>query len=177
MKEIPLHKNNLLDEKYFEVLFKSHFSALCSFALKYINDLDSAKEITHDIFINLWEKRLTIDLNKSIKSYLYTSVYNRCMNHIRDNKKFRQVDTAGEAFDENWDPSGKMGEAELDEKIHQTIDSLPVKCREIFLLNRFEELKYHEIAAKLEISVKTVEAQMSKALKILRENLAEYIRV
>lgn len=175
MKEIPLYKNIPLDEKNFEVLFKSHFSALCSFALKYISDLDSAKEITHEVFINLWVKRTSIDLNKSIKSYLYTSVYNRCLNHIRNNKKFTHAEMPVDNYDENRDSSDNISEIELNEKIQKTIDSLPVKCREIFVLNRFEELKYQEIAEKLDISIKTVEAQMSKALKIMRRNLIDYI--
>jgi RNA polymerase sigma-70 factor (ECF subfamily) len=140
--------------------------------------LDDAKEIVQDVFINLWNKRETISSDKSVKSYLFTSVKNRCFNFIRDNKKFRSsvldIDIADyEAPYENDSFSG----SELQAKIDNAINKLPENCREVFKLSRIEELKYKEIADKLNISVKTVEAQMSKALKVLRVELKEYIMV
>ena len=117
----------------------------------------------HQVFINLWEKRATLDLSTSLKSYLFTSVHNRSLNVIRDRKKFSSAevpDVAGE-----WDVSAQIESMELEAKIREAIDFLPEKCREVFELNRFEGLKYSEIAARLGISVKTVENQMSKALK------------
>ena len=172
-KEI-IHK---LDTKNFEKLFKKYFSTLCYFARKYISDVESSKEIVHDVFINLWNKRDSIDLQKSVKSYLFTSVHNRCLNYIRDNKKFdhniEQLETLHE--NTNWEATDSLVHMEMENKINRIIESLPDRCREIFVLNRFDNLKYSEIAEKLGISVKTVETQMSKALKILRENLKEYL--
>ena len=141
-------------------------------------DLDDAKEIVQDVFINLWNKRETISSEKSVKSYLFTSVKNRCFNFIRDNKKFRSnvldIDIADyEVTFEN----DSFSEPELQTKINNAINKLPEKCRQVFKLSRIEELKYKEIADKLSISVKTVEAQMSKALKVLRKELKEYITV
>jgi len=100
-------------------------------------------------------------------------VHNRSLNVIRDRKKFSDEEIPDVAGD--WDVSGQIETMELEKKIREAIDSLPVKCRQIFELNRFDGLKYSENASQLHISVKTVENQMSKALKILREKLAKYM--
>jgi len=172
------HINNFTEKK-FEELFKLHFVPLCAYGRKYIYDIDAVKEIVHDVYINLWDKRKSIDTDKPVKSYLYTSVHNRCLNYIRDNKKFDRgnVEIENINLDSNWENSDKLVEAELENNIKMAIDSLPPKCREVFMLNRFENLKYAEVAKKLNISVKTVEAQISKALKILKEKLADYLTV
>jgi len=167
-----------LNKDLFEQLFKEHFVHLCNFAQNYISNLDDAKEIVQDVFINLWNKRDNITSDKSVKSYLFTSVKNRCFNFIRDNKKFRSsildIDIADyEVPFENDSYSGP----ELQIRINDAINKLPEKCQQVFKLSRIEELKYKEIADKLNISVKTVEAQMSKALKVLREELKDYITV
>ena len=179
MKLESIHKVDIIDKKAFEEIFRSYFPPLCSFAKKYVRDFDIGKDIVHDVFLNMWDKRESIDTSKSIKSYLFTSVYNRCLNYIRDNKKFDQNEVDLERLnpDQAWDSSDKLVETELEDKIKAILDSLPEKCREIFLMNRFEGLKYKEVAEKLGISVKTVETQMSKALKILRGNLVEYLTI
>jgi len=161
------------------LLFRENFLALTGFARKYVKDLDTAKEIVHDVFINLWEKRNKIDSEKPLGSYLFTSVRNRCLNYIRDHKKFDKTGDITEnpgysQLAENNDPLEIM---ELEERINLAIDSLPDKCREIFIMNRFRDLKYAGIAKELDISVKTVEGQMSRALRILREKLATYLPV
>jgi len=168
--------NNSLDKRLFEQLFQEHFVHLCNFAQSFIYDLDEAKEIVQEVFTNLWLKKSEISTDRSIKSYLYTSVRNRCLNFIRDHKKFRSqlldLDTAG--FDMAYDVD-VSGISELEHKVEKAIDSLPEKCAEVFKLSRFEEMKYKEIGEKLNISKKTVEAQISKALKHLRQELNEYI--
>ncbi len=167
-----------LDKKLFEQLFRQYFGELCNFAKSFVNDEDSAKEITQNVFINLWQNKEKIDSDKSVKSYLFTSVRNRCLNHIRDNKKFRsnvldvEITDYGTTFE-----SDSFSVSELETKISEALDKLPERCRQVFMLNRFEDLKYKEVAGKLNISVKTVEVQMSKALKILREELKDYIYV
>ena len=171
--------NNTLSKQEFEKLFREYFKPLAAYAKKYLNDIDLSKEIVHEAFLKLWEKRNEVDTNRSVKSYLYTSVYNRSLNYIRDNKKFDKTGGKTELLErgENWDQSNYMIAAEIEAKIAQTLDALPEKCRQIFIMSRYEELKYKEIAEKLDISIKTVETQMSKALKVLRKNLAEYITV
>lgn len=177
-KIIQLHQG--LDEKSFEQIFRTHFNSLCIFARKYIKDTDVCKEIVQNVFVLIWEKRATIDLQKNIKSYLFSAVYSRCMNHIRDHKKFdgnatEHIEVLNKKDDQ--DIEQQMHEADLNSRIQQAIESLPEKCREVFQLNRMEGLKYKEIAEKLGISIKTVENQVSKALKVLRVQLSDYIKI
>ncbi len=179
MSNSPNKNSGRLDKQSFELLFRENFTALTGFARKYVKDLDTAKEITHDVFINVWEKRNEVDSEKPLRSYLFTSVRNRCLNYIRDFKKFDKTEDISKSpgysqLTENVDPVEMM---ELEERINLAIDSLPDKCRKIFIMNRFKDLKYAEIARELDISVKTVEGQMSRALKALREKLAMYLPV
>lgn len=162
-----------LEGPNFERLFRDFFPPLMAFARKILGDEDDAREVVHQVFINLWEKRQEVDLSSSLKSYLFTSVHNRSLNVIRDRKKFSSEEVPEVAGE--WDVSAQIESMELEEKIRESIASLPEKCREIFELNRFSGLKYSEIASKLGISVKTVENQMTKALKILREQLGKYL--
>ncbi|MEN8204259.1 MAG: RNA polymerase sigma-70 factor [Bacteroidota bacterium] len=164
-----------LDHSYFEELFRTYFTPLMLFARKTLVDEDDAREVVHKVFIALWEKREAVDLSTSLKSYLFTSVHNRSLNVLRDRKKFSDEELPDVAGD--WDVSAQIESMELEEKIRDAIQSLPEKCRRIFELNRFDGLKYSEIAQELDISVKTVENQMSKALKILREKLIHYLSI
>ncbi len=158
-------------------MFRTYFTSLCYFAQKYIPDLDTSKEIVHSIFISIWEKREEFDFEKSAKSYLFTSVYNRCMNYIRDQKKFVDSENSNIILVQGSINNDHLEAAELEDRIWRAINTLPEKCREIFVLNRFEDKKYADIADQLNISVKTVESQMSKALRVLREHLKDYIHL
>jgi len=163
----------------YEELFRTYFTSLCYFAWKYIPDKDAGKEIVHTVFVNIWEKKEEFDFDKPAKSYLFTAVYNRCMNYIRDRKKFVAHNDPSITIErpDTILNSDHLEAAELESRIWKIINSLPEKCREIFILNRFEGKKYAEIAEKFNISVKTVETQMSKALKTLRDHLADYIHL
>jgi len=177
MEEQNTNSPHLLNKATFESLFRSEFKRLCFFALQYTKDYDTAREITQESFIGLWEKRETIDLSKPVKTYLSTTVRNKCLNYLRDNKKFNKeiLDMEGLLSDKTYVQPDRLVETEIRDKIEMAIEELPVKCREIFVLNRHENLKYQEIAIRLEISVKTVETQMSKALQHMRERLAEFL--
>ncbi len=163
-----------LTHEIFEGIFNEYYAPLCRFAAGYLSDTDSSEEIVQQVLINLWDRRDKLDSDKSIKSYLFTSVKNRCLNHIRNHKKFRNryLD-----LDSEWDiPVDEKYisiEKDVERLVKEALDKLPEKCREIFILCRFEEMKYKEVADHLQISPKTVEAQMSKALKILREELKD----
>ena len=145
--------------------------------MQYTRDHDAAKEIAQDSFISLWEKRETIDLSKPVKTYLTTTVRNKCLNWLRDQKKFNKdiLDIEGLLPVSPYQQPDRLVETDIRNAIESAISELPEKCREIFVLNRHENLKYQEIAVKLDISVKTVETQMSKALQHMRLRLAEYL--
>ena len=161
------------------MLFRSHFAGLCFFAQKYVKDFETAKEIVQDAFLSLWEKRETIDMNRPVKSYLTMVIHNKCTNYLRDNRKFDPFILNIENLLEvpEYDGADILVEEELKQKIDASILELPEKCREIFVLNRYENLKYQEIADILQISVKTVETQMSKALQHMRVRLAEFMTI
>lgn len=164
-----------LDNQAFERLFREYFTPLMTFSRRILGNEDDAREVVHQVFIKLWEKRSEVDISTSLKSYLFTAVNNRSLNVIRDRRKFSSEEVPERAGE--WDVSAEIESMELEEKIRGVIDSLPEKCRMIFEMNRFDGLKYAEIATQLDISVKTVENQMSKALKILRDQLAKYLTI
>jgi RNA polymerase sigma-70 factor (ECF subfamily) len=170
--------NNNLSKQLFEQLFREHFNTLCNFAATYLNDRDTSQEIVQDVFINLWQKREYISTDKSIKSYLFTSVKNRSINYIRDHKKFRSyyldVELELEIPVEDVD---MLSQVETRDKINDAFKRLPEKCRQAFELSRFEEMKYKEIAERMGISQKTVEIHISKALRILRVELKHLIMI
>lgn len=149
------------------------------FALEYVKDHDIAREIVQEAFASLWEKRDTIDTGRSPESYLGKTVRNRCLNYLRDNKKFDRsiLEFEGLGDSHAYQEQDHLVAEELKIKIDKATEELPGKCREIFLLNRVEHKKYHEIAEELDLSVKTVEAQMSKALRIMRDKLSEFIGI
>ncbi len=176
--------NNYFNKKQFEQLFKTHFGYLCNFAQQYVGEAAIAQDICQNVFITLWEKRSQIDSDQSIKSYLFTAVKNRCLNYIRDHKKYRSkildIDCGDLDLDtENYhEAKGEPFSAEeLQGKISQALGTLPPKCRQVFEMSRFREMKYREIAEELGIAQKTVEAHMTKAMKCLKENLKDYLTV
>ena len=139
------------------------------------NDASEAEEIVQDLFYALWEKRQTVRIDVSLKSYLYTAVHNRCLKYIRRRnveKKYRSS-KLGMAGQQETSESQSHPD-ELCEIFEKTMDALPPRCSAIFRMNRFEGLKYAEIAERLSLSVKTIESNMGKALKMLRRNLRDY---
>jgi len=174
---IDKHIGRVMNEAAYELLFRTNFKGLCFFAQKYVKDFETAKEIVQDAFVILWEKRAGMDTDRSVKSYLTTTIHNKCHNYLRDNRKFNSEILSIENLvqPDGYAQADKLVEVELTAEIKKAINELPEKCRQIFLMSRNENLKYHEIADKLEISVKTVETQMSKALQHMRLRLAEYL--
>jgi RNA polymerase sigma-70 factor (ECF subfamily) len=179
LESIETYTIKSLDKASFEMLFRSHFSGLCFFAQKYVKDFEVSREIVQDAFLSLWEKREIIDMDRPVKSYLTMVIHNKCTNYLRDNRKFDQnILNIENLLDvPEYEGADTMVEDELRIKINSAIAELPDKCREVFVMNRYENFKYQEIADKLEISVKTVETQMSKALQHMRVRLAEYVTV
>jgi RNA polymerase sigma-70 factor, ECF subfamily len=159
--------------KQFEQLFRDLFKPLCSFALKYVHDLDDAKNVVHEVFVTVWEKFENLPSDTNHRAYLYTAVRNRCLNHLRDRKKHVMLENMAEH--EPTEVNTALETSELEKEIEIAIETLPEKCRMVFELNRLEGLKYAQIADKMGISIKTVEAQMSKALSVLRAHLREFL--
>jgi RNA polymerase sigma-70 factor (ECF subfamily) len=158
----------------FEMVFKYYYSGLVVYSDQIIKNTIVSEDIVQTVFMKLWETRKSLEI-RSFRSYLIQCVKNRCIDHIRSQElknkyKIRNVDyPLVELPEEMWTKT------ELDELIHQVIDKLSPRCREIFLLSRVENLKIAEIAEKLQLSGRTVETQISKALKILRLELADYL--
>lgn len=165
------------NEAVFEQLFKKHFRELHAYAFSLLKDWDVAEEIVQALFLKLWEKNEWPNIQNSIKSYLYKSVYHDSLNYIRRQKVQQryQTTTAYSMKDHTDDAAGKLKLGELEQHLYKALNKLPEKCRAIFHLSRFEELKYQEIANQLDISIKTVETHMGKALRILRKEMKEFL--
>jgi RNA polymerase sigma-70 factor (ECF subfamily) len=159
----------------FEELFRQYYAPLVVYACKYVPETDVAREIVQDFFVKLYEKRSTLTIDTSLKSYLYRSVFNSCMNYINQRniqqKHIRNIDM--ERNDEE-NLENEINSVELQNRIFNLIDALPPKCKKIFKMNRLEGMKNEEIALALHLSKRTVETQISKALKILRTKLSDY---
>lgn len=163
------------DERAFKVLFQKYYSAMCHFARQFLNDSEMAEETVQDMFVRIWEKRSTLNIESSVKHYFFRSVRNHCLNQIQHQKIRQQyANMVKETSYQEVNPEQYYVEVDLLQRIEKSIDSLPVKRQEIFRLSREQGLKYKEIAEELNISVKTVEAQMGLALKHLRDELKDF---
>jgi RNA polymerase sigma-70 factor (ECF subfamily) len=161
------------DLQIYEAIFKELFKPLCAFATKYTGDWEESRNLVHEVFISVWEKFDSLPEGTQYRSYLFAAVRNRSLNYLRDKKKMIGLENVSESRFSETDST--LETAELEHEIKQAIQLLPEKCRQIFEMNRLEGLKYTEIAEKLGLSIKTVEAQMSKALSVLREHLREFL--
>lgn len=165
------------NERIFEETFRKYYQSLCNYANSILKEMDEAEEVVQNLFLSIWEKRSDLEISISLKSYLYRAVHNHCLNrikHLKVREEYQQY--AVNFYDASYESvSQTVMKNELETKIEEAIKKLPEQCRLIFQMSRFEELKYHEIAEQLELSPKTVENQIGKALKILRVELAEYL--
>lgn len=165
------------EESELDQLYKQHYAGLHRYAFTIVNDRIIAEEMVQQVFFRIIERNEAIAIHTSVKAYLYRSVNNECLNYFKHMKVRRGFVAHNNTITKPTvdTPSGKLQLKELEETIRNTINDLPEQCRTIFQLSRFEELKYAEIAAQLNLSVKTVETQMSRALKKLRTQLADYL--
>lgn len=177
----------ILDEKYiiaglknrdktiFDFVFSYYYSGLCAYARRWVDDKDVAEDLVQDFFVKLWINNSKIEINSSLKSYFFTSIKNRSVNHLKHVKieeKFgSRILNSPVEENSNWE----FTESELVELIEKAMQKLPPRCREIFALSRFEGVNNADIAVRLGISKRTVELQVSNALKILRTELQDYL--
>lgn len=164
------------DHASYQKLFYQFYKELCRFGLKYVRNEEIAEEIVQDVFIYLWEKREIINISVSFKSYLYTAVRNKSINYLKLQlpKDQAKDDITNYEIAGSSNIEADITYVELCQKVDAAIDTLPNKCKTIFVMSREAGLTYKEIAEKLEISTKTVENQMVIALRKLREQLSPY---
>lgn len=161
--------------KAFERMYETYFMPLCDFALLHTGDKEVSRDIVQRTFLALWESRAQLEIHSSLRSYLYVAVKNRCLNQIK-HEKIKQRHAKHHLYVSSVSSNeDRILLKELELRIERALLHLPDQCREVFRLSRFEHLKYQEIADRLNISVKTVESHMGKALRLMREELADYL--
>jgi RNA polymerase sigma-70 factor (ECF subfamily) len=164
------------DRPVFEELFRSWYRPLCVYAYGFLKSREESEEIVQSMFIQFWEKRADIMIDSSLKSYMYRAVRNAALNRLKHEKvKAGHAAYTMSVAETSASPLEGLEETELHQRIQLALKKLPEQCRVVFEMSRFEELKYSEIAQRLDISVKTVENQMGKALRIMREQLHDYL--
>jgi RNA polymerase sigma-70 factor, ECF subfamily len=163
-------------EDAFDTIFRTHYPPLVRFAESILGDRPSAEETAQDVMLELWRRRESLDVETSLQAYLFRAARNRALNSIRHDNVMRRKESAIAALTTPAQPSDRATlEREIDTAVRHAIETLPPRCREVFRLSREAGLTYAEIAGTLDISVKTVEAQMGKALRVLRDHLAPWI--
>ncbi len=169
--------HKITSKQEFEELFNTHYANLCAYANQFLKELEASEEVVQEVLFKLWTNRETTEFTSSIKSYLFRAVRNSCLNvikhiNIREDYKAHR-DREIQIEEQNLEDQVIV--SELEQKIREAIDQLPQERKKIFIMSRYDGLKYREIADKLNISIKTVENQMGSALKYLRTELAEYM--
>ena len=177
-----------MDEKYlisglagknkiiFDFVFNYYYSGLCAYAHRWVNDREVAEDLVQDFFVKIWTDHSGLKINSSLKSYFFTSIRNRAVNylkHVKVKEEYNNVifNTIKNNYDDGWE----FTEPELTELVNKGLQKLPPRCREVFVLSRMEGKDNGEISEKLGISKRTVELQISNALKILRTELKDYL--
>ncbi|WP_010664387.1 RNA polymerase sigma-70 factor [Marinilabilia salmonicolor] len=160
------------DESAFRHLFDAYYQLLVTFAFRFLNDLDSSRNVVQDVFVSLYDKRESISIHTSLKAHLYQSVRNRALNVLKRDKMQREhhhrifeEQSEGDAYEEI------SGVDEMQNRIAKVVDALPPQCQKIFIMSRRDGVANGEIADQLSISKRTVETQISKALKKIRKDL------
>jgi RNA polymerase sigma-70 factor (ECF subfamily) len=160
-----------IDTKTFETLFKQNFVAVTAYCNKYVRDTEEAKDLAHRAFMKVWEKREAVPEGSNVKALTYRIAHNLSINYIRDHKKFCDEEELQTVESENSDADNDIKAAELEAAVIDTINHMPEKSKKVFLMSRYEQLSYNDIAGQLGVSIKTVEAHISAALKLLRKKI------
>ncbi len=172
------------DRNSFKDIFNEYFHPLCHLGLHYLEDEDEAKEVVQDAFVKLWEIRNDLNVESNLRNFLFTLVKNSCLNTLKRRQILLKHHESIKWMEMHYqyESLARMGDdymefKELKAKIDHAIQHLPEHCRVVFELSRFEELKNREIAEILGVTQKTVEAHLTKALKILRNDLKDYLPI
>lgn len=165
------------DEKAFEALYRHYFPKLCQFVYRYVHSNHLAEDLVHNVFFSLWRNRENIKQVESLRPYLYRATRNQAFKHINRSKNDLMSDQSLKsiAMKQDWNPDEIMDDNKLEDAVIDAVQQLPDKRRQIYLLHREDGLTYKEIARVLDISIKTVETQMSRSLRFLRKCLADFL--
>ncbi len=164
------------EERAMEYLFRRYYGFLCTAIYRVLPDTNLAEDLAQDVFFEFWKKRERLNITTSVKAYLKRAAVNKTLNYIRDQKmRFADEEELPNLENNQGSSQQKLEEEELQALIRASIDRLPERCRMVFVLSRYEEMSYQEIADQLDISIKTVENQISKALKFLRQALRPFV--
>ena len=181
MKHIAVKDKQLMtqvvtgDLNAFEMVFRDYYKPLVRYGNTFLRDTDETEDVVQQVFVSLWEKRTQLDIHTSIRAVLYKAVQNACLNRIKHQKVRSAYAEEQKLTQQNEHSSNPLQVEELNQRIQAAIGNMPEQCGRIFKMSRFEQLRYQEIADQLGLSVKTVENQMGKALKIVREELKDYL--
>lgn len=169
-----IRRLNDKDSSALRYLFDQHYLKLCQYAFTYLKDMDEAEDVVQNLFVEIWEKKGKLEIHQSLQQYLFRATYYKCLNAL----EYKQVRKKHTQENHQQVEVGINAERDGEEKrmaIQNALEKLPEKCKQVFVLSRFEELKYAEIADKMGISINTVENHMGKALRLLRAELKHLI--
>jgi RNA polymerase sigma-70 factor (ECF subfamily) len=173
-----LNRLQLDDRSALKELFEAFYPMVCQAIRRLVQDAATCEDLAQEVFLRFWQKRHKINIDSNLPAYLRRMAINEALAYHRRNKRY-QEDEWVPGIEPDAEPGAEEQylHGELKENITAAVDSLPPKCRMVFQLSRYEELTYREIADKMGISVKTVENQMSKALRTLRDKLQAYLNL
>jgi len=172
------------DNGAYKYIYDHHYNLLCNIAFQFLKDDFLAETIVDDMIFHLWEKRETIDITISLKSYLIRAVRNRCLNHLNLEREKREInfsvmenpeETIHSFIQSEEYPLATLLENELEKEIQSAIERLPLESKKVFQMSRFENKRYEEIAKELNISVNTVKYHIKNALARLNADLSKYL--
>ncbi len=165
------------DESALRRIFDRHYALLMGDIYRIVPDEDTCQDLAQEVFVELWKKRAELDIHTSLRAYLRRAAVNRALNYLKTSRRFsfdEPENIANTADTSEHDIRHKNEQDSLEKALHEAIDTLPEKCRLVFSLSRFEHLSHREIAEQLGISVKTIENQITKAMKLLRQALLQH---
>lgn len=185
MEKLDTQQENFLlsalrqdNKEAFSLLFQKYYTDLVLFCGNFVRDKSSCEDIVQSIFLKLWNDRKNIRIETSLKSYLLRAVRNSCFDEFRHLEIVRQYESDPDhSVLDNYDTENYILYSDLSAHLQQALDQLPAAYREAFEMNRFEGLKYREIAVRLNVSERTVEVRVSKALEMLRKLLKDFYQI
>jgi len=172
-----LSQMRLGKEEAFDFIFRKYYKILVIQSIRFVHDQDSAQSLVQDSFVRFWEKRHELANVGNLQSYLLFMVRNRCIDHLREQKRSNQVIITNQADIPETDTEEKIDAKDLGTQLWLSVARLPDRCRIAFEYSRIDELTYEQIANKMGISHKAVEALVSRALKVLRANLVDFLGI